>query len=143
MEVTESPELPGLPAPQGMINMTMQLVENPRFLPVEKPLPPQTGVNDPAVQEQIQEAQEQFRETKILFVSASVYGGTKTLLKVYPNGVGQREVTVISNLDFNDFAGFATWQVKDTNANGSEEIRQYANIMALGNSDSAELSRIA
>jgi hypothetical protein len=143
VEVSESPELPGLPAPQGTINMTMQLVEDPGLPPVERPLPPQVDVNDPAVQEQIREAREKFKETKILLISASVYGGTKTLLKVYPNGVGQGEVTVISNLDFNDFSGFSTWQVKDVDTEGGEEIRQYANIMALGNSDSGELSRIA
>lgn len=143
VEVSESPEQPGLPAPQGTINMTVQLVEDPGLLPIESPLPPEVDVNDPAIQEQISQAREKFKETKILLISASVYGGTKTLLKVYPNGVGRRQVTVISNVDFNDFSGFATWQVKGVDADGAEEVRQYANVMALGNSNSGELSRIA
>lgn len=143
VEVTESPELPGLPAPEGTINMTMQLVEDPGLPRLEKPLLPQFDVNDPLVQERISAVREKFKETKILLISASVYDRRKTLLKVYPNGAGAREVTVISNLDFNDFSGFATWQLKGVGADGTEEVRQYANVMALGNSDSDELSQVA
>lgn len=141
--VKESPEFSDLPAVEGVRNFTIQLVDDPGLPPpqafLEEPLP----VDDPAVREQVQEASAKFREMKVLFVSATVYQGSKTLLKVYPHGALSREVVAVSNLDFNDFSGFGTFQVKGVDGEGREEIRQYALIMSIGNIDLAKARRIA
>jgi hypothetical protein len=131
VHVVESPEMPGLPAPEGDINITVQLVKDPGLPDPPPPMPP-APPDDPAVLARMAELVENYRETQLVFVSATVYDHSRTFLRCYPSGNGHREeISAWSNLDFNHFSGFATFQVKGTDG----EIRQFGLVMALGNEE--------
>jgi hypothetical protein len=144
VEVSEAPELSDLPPVTGTINMTMQLVEDPGLPPLEKPLPPNVSLEDPLVQERLSALRKKYRETKILFVSARVLDYNRTILEVYPNGQVKERVRVVSSIDYNDFSGFATFNVAGESADGSgEEVRRYALIMGISNEITANMERFA
>jgi hypothetical protein len=131
VHVVESPEIPGLPAPEGDINITVQLVKDPGLPDPPAPLPP-SAPDDPAVLARVAELAENYRETQLALVSATVYDHSRTFLRCYLSGNGHKgEVSAWSNLDFNHFSGFATFQVKGTDG----ETRQYGLVMALGNEE--------
>jgi hypothetical protein len=131
VHVVESPEMPGLPAPEGDINITVQLVKDPGLPDPPPPMPP-APPDDPAVMARMAELAEKYRETQLVFVSATVYDHYRTFLRCYPSGNGHREeISAWSNLDFNHFSGFATFEVKGTDG----ETRQYGLVMALGNEE--------
>lgn len=131
VHVVESPEMPGLPAPEGNINITVQLVKDPG-LPDPPPPLPALQPDDPAVLARMAELRKTYRETELVFVSATVYDHSRTYLRCYPSGGGGREeICGWSNLDFNHFCGFATYQVKGSDG----EIRQYGLMMGIGNED--------
>jgi hypothetical protein len=137
VHVVESPEMPGLPAPEGDINITVQLVKDPGLPDPPAPLPP-SAPNDPAVLARMAELAENHRESQLVFVSATVYDHSRTFLRCYPSGNGHREeISAWSNLDFNHFSGFATFEVKGTDG----EIRQYGLVMALGNEDTEQRAK--
>jgi hypothetical protein len=130
IEVVEPPPMAGLPPVTGTITTTVHLVENPKLPDPPPPLPP-LAVDDPLVQARIAEMSAKYRKTRILFLSATVYDHSRTLLHCYPNGNAGKEITVWSNLDFNHFSGFGTFHV-----NGPDgEVRSYALIMGIGNED--------
>lgn len=128
VHVIESPEMPGLPAPQGDIHITVQLVEDPGLADPPPPLPA-LPPDDPAVLARFAELREAYPTTQLAFVSATVYDHSRTYLRCYPNGAAKQEVALWSNLDFNHFCGFATFQVKGSDG----ETRQYGLIMGIGN----------
>lgn len=132
--VEESPEMPGLPAPKGTINVTVQVVKDPGLT---DPLPPLPALppDDPAVLARMAEMHEKYRGTELVFVSATVYNHSRTFIRCYPSGGGGRnEISGWSNLDFNHFSGFATYQVKGADG----ETRQYGLMMGLGNEDTKQ-----
>ena len=134
VHVIEPPEMPGVPAPEGDIKITIQLVKPPR-LPDPPPPLPALPPDDPAVLARMAELRENYRETQLVFVSATVYDHSRTYLRCYPSGGGERkEIRGWSNLDFNHFSGFSTFQVKGSNG----EIRQYGLMMGIGNEDTQQ-----
>ncbi len=134
VHVVESPEMPGLPAPEGMINITVQLVKDPG-LPDPPPPLPALPPDDPAVLARMAELREDYRETRLVFISATVYDHSRTYLRCYPSGGGDRkEISGWSNLDFNHFSVFATYQVKGEDG----EMREYGLVMGLGNEDTKQ-----
>lgn len=135
IEVQESSELTELPPVKGTITATVQLVEDPG-LPDPPPPLPQLPVDDAAVQGRLEELRAKYQETRIAFVSATVYDHSRTLLTVYPSGEAAKSVTVWSNLDFNHFSGFSTFNV----AGQDGTIRQWALLMGIGNTDTRRLS---
>ncbi len=85
--------------------------------------------DDPAVLARLAELGEAHTEMELVFVSATVYGHSRTYLRCYPgNGTG-KEIACWSNLDFNHFSGFPSYQVKGADG----EVRQYGLIMSLDN----------
>ncbi len=64
-------------------------------------------------------------------MSATVYDHSRTLLNWFPNGEVKNEMSAWSNVDFNHFSGFATYQVKQTDGT----IRKYGFIMGIGNAN--------
>lgn len=132
MDVVEAPAMSGLPPVKGRINVTVQLVEDPN-LPEPPPPLPALPVDDPAVKARMTEFQGKYRSTELVFVSATVYDHSRTLLKWYPNGDATKEISAWSNLDFNCFSGFANYQV----AQADGTIRQYGLIMGIGNENTA------
>jgi len=137
MDVVEPPPMSGLPPVQGTITATVHLVEDPRLPDPPPPLPP-VSVDDPRVQTSLAEMSEKYREIQILFLSATVYNHSRTLLHCYATGNGNKEITVWSNLDFNHFCGFSTFEVKAADG----EIRQYALIMGIGNEDTQKRTEV-
>lgn len=134
VHVVESPEMPGLPAPEGTINVTVQLVKDPG-LPDPPPPLPALPPDDPAVLARMEELREEYQETQLVFVSATVYDHSRTYLRCYPSGGGGRkEICGWSNLNFNHFSGFATYQVKGADG----ELREYGLLMGIGNEDTQQ-----
>lgn len=140
--VSEASEMPDLPRVEGVINATIQLVEDPGLVDPPPPLP-ELPLDDAAVQSRIGETREKFPETRLLFVSATVMDHQKTVLRCYPNCQAKGEVSVVSNIDYNDFSGFATFNVKGVNREtGAEETRSYALVLAISNENSAASAKI-
>lgn len=130
MNVKEAPEMPGLPPVEGPIKVTVQLVEDPHFPDPPPPLPP-LPVDDPAVKARMDELGKTYRDTELVFLSATVYDHSRTLIRWYPGGGKTKEMAAWSNLDFNHFSGFATYQVKQTDGT----VRQYGLMMGIGNQE--------
>jgi hypothetical protein len=137
MDVTEAPEMPGLPPVTGTINLTVQLVEDPQLPDPPPPLPP-LPATDPAVIARLAELREKHRGTTMLFLSATVYDHHRTLVRIYPNGRLDQVVKAWSNLDFNHFGGFSTFRVIDGVDGG---FHDYGLLMGIGNIPTAALKR--
>ncbi len=127
--VTEAPPMPGLPPVKGTINVTVQWVKDPG-LPDPSPLPA-LPPEDPAVIARMEELRKNDRGMTIVFLSATVYDHSRTLLRIYPNGNAEGEITAWSNVDFNYFCGVSTFRIKESN--GTSHDCQL--LMGIGNSD--------
>ena len=124
-QVTEAPELPGLPPVKGTINVTVQLVEDPGLPDPPLPLlaPP---MEEPAATDGPAELSEPGPDSQLIFVSATVYDHTRTYVRCgFGNG---KEIGGWSNIDFNHFCGVGTYQVKGNDG----KLRQYSLMMAVG-----------
>jgi hypothetical protein len=124
--VEESPELPGLPAPKGKINVTVELVRQPTI--ADPPILPELEPEKPAAVVSVEESTKESPDTQLIFVSASVYKNTFTQFRIQASGPDAEEITGWSNIDFNHFTGFASYQIKGTD----EEVREYALVMGIG-----------
>lgn len=133
VHVVESPEMPGLPAPEGDINITFHLVKDPGLPDPPPPLPP-LPPDDPAVLARLAEMTKKYRKSQLVFVSATVYDHSRTYLRCYPSGAGHKEISAWSNLDFNHFSGFATFQFKGSDG----DIREYGLVMGIGNENTKQ-----
>lgn len=110
VDVKESPEMPELPPVEGTINLTIEKVRDPGLPDPPPPLPP-LPPDDPAVLARLAELRETYRGTELAFVSASVYDGKCTLLRIYPNGQAKDEVVAWSNLNFMYLSGNGGYRV--------------------------------
>ncbi|MEO8615796.1 MAG: hypothetical protein ABI600_11700 [Luteolibacter sp.] len=135
LDVVEPPPMSGLPPVTGTITEMVHLVEDPK-LP-DPPPPP--VVTDSEVSVVLAEAKKKYREARCLFLSATVYDHSRTLLRCYTSGNLRKEITAWSNLDFNYYSGFSNFKVKGA----AEEIRAY-NIMdmGVGNEDTAKWAKL-
>lgn len=130
LDVVEPPPMHGLPPVTGTITQTVQLVKDPHLPALPAPVLPVSDDYSGGPAHMVQTTLK-IRETQLLFLSATVYDHSRTLLCCYPNGNSKSEITVWSNLDFNHFSGFSTFQVKG----GDGDVRHYGLIMAIGNED--------
>lgn len=128
MDVIEPPPMSGLPPIKGTITMTVHLVADPGLSDPPSPLPA-LPLDDPTVQARLAQMRGKYRWTRMVYISATVYDHARTCFRYRPSGEGSKEMVGWSNLDFNCFSGFATYQVKWTDG----EIRQYTLMMGLGN----------
>ncbi len=134
VQVKESPEMAGLPAPEGMMNLKVELVNEPEL---EELLPlPLLEAKDPAVVARVGELSKEYPESKLLLVSASVYNNSVTQFRIQANEPGAKEITGWSNIDFKHFSGFATYQVKGTDG----VLRSYGLVMSVGDIDGQDTS---
>jgi hypothetical protein len=131
LEVSEAPPMPGLPPVTGTIRMTVHEVDDPGLPDPPPPPPPQPL--DPEAKSRLAALSANFRRTKILFLSATVYDHSRTLLRCYPNGSTGRTIFAWSNLDFNHFSGFGDFEA--SGADGS--VRKYSLHMGIGNENTA------
>jgi hypothetical protein len=88
----------------------------------------------------IKELAAKHRNTRLLFLSASVYDRKSTLLTIYPDGKLADSITAWSNLDFNHFGGFSTYRVKDA-VDGS--LHDFGLLMGIGNMDTHRRAELA
>jgi len=137
MAVTETQEFIDLPPVTKMVNVTLQVLEEPKLPEVIKPLEALTP-EDPTVVERMSELSEAYQGTQLIFVSASVYDHNRTLVTIYPNGKAEGSITAWSNIDFNHFSGFSTFRVKDA-VDGT--LFDYGLIMGLGNEKTEEAEK--
>ncbi len=123
-QVTEAPEIIGLPPVRGTINVTVQLVEDPG-LP-DPPPPLIAPVEEAAVADGMAESSEPGPDFQMIFVSATVYDHARTYVRCgFGNG---QEIAGWSNIDFNHFCGVGTYQVKGSDG----KLRQYSLFMCIG-----------
>ncbi len=139
MNVTEAPEMPDLPPITGTINVTVQIVEDPK-LPDPPPPLPVLPPDDPAVIARMAELRENHRGTELVFLSATVYDHNRTLLRIYPNGRVGDSVTAWSNVDFHHFSGFSTYRVKDAQ---DGTLYDFGLLMGIGGIDTRHWKEIA
>jgi len=128
VEVVEAPPMSGLPPVTGTITIKVHQVADPGLPDPPAPLPP-LAADDPRVIENLSALSAKYRGTRIVFVSATVYDRARTLLTCYPSGGTNKEVKFWSNLDFNHFSGFGTFEATDADG----EVRSYALLMGIGN----------
>lgn len=132
VDVVEAPEMPDLPPVEGPITLKINAVADPGLPDPPPPLPP-LPPDDPEVRERLAALAAEHRQTTVGFVSATVYDGSRTLLRCYPNGGLDKQVTAWSNVDFNHLCGFATFEA----TGGDGEVRKYSLLMSIGNVNSA------
>ena len=136
MHVTEAPEMSDLPPIKGTINVTVQMVKDPG-LPDPPPPLPALPPNDPAVIARMEEIRENYHGAELVFLSATVYDHSRTLLRIHPNGDIKGEITAWSNIDFSHFSGFSTYRVH----NGDGTFRDYGLLMGIGNTDTYRIRK--
>ena len=125
VHVKLAPEMPGLPAPEGMINMTVELVQKPVL---EEPPPlPKIDADDPAVAERVDELTKEYPEIQILLVSASVYDKSNTRFQIHSIGSRNKSLSGCSNIDLHHFSGFGECQVEGEHGT----LRRYSLMMAV------------
>jgi hypothetical protein len=128
VEVVEAPEIPGSPPVEGMTTIKIHTVSDPGLADPPLSLAPLPS-EDPQMGESGLERESGEQETTIVFLSATVYDHSRTLLRCHSSGGTGEEITVWSNVDFNHFAGFSAFDAKG----GGAEPRKYALMLAVGN----------
>ena len=136
MQVTEAPEMSGLPLIKGTINVTVQMVEDPGLADPPAPLPA-LPPSDPVVIARMKQLSENYHGTELVFLSATVFDRSRTLLRIYPNGDVKGEITAWSNIDFSHFSGFSMYRVN--NADGT--FRDYGLLMGIGSIDTSRMRK--
>ena len=130
IQVTEAPEMTGLPPIKGTINVTVQRVADPGLADPPAPLPV-LPPSDPLVIARMKQLRESYRGTELVFLSATVFDHSRTLLRIHPNGDVKGEITAWSNIDFSHFSGFTTYRVNNTDGTLSD----YGLLMGIGNTN--------
>lgn len=138
VDVKEAPEMPDLPPVEGTINLTIEKVSDPGLPDPPPPLPP-LPPDDPAVLARLAEFRETYRGTELAFVSASVYDGKRTLLRIYPNGQPGKEVVAWSNLNFMYLSGNGGYRVNYPDGT----YQDYMLLLGVGPVNSATERRLA
>lgn len=138
LEATQKQEMPDLPPVKGTINLTIQKVAAPDLSDPPPPLPA-LPPDDPAVVARLEEIRETYRGTELVFLSASVVDGTRTLLTVYPNGRADDSVTAWSNVNFLHYTGQGGYRV--THDDGT--IQDFSLLMGISPVNTVTARRMA
>lgn len=128
MNVVEAPPMAGLPPVAGPITTTVHLVEDPGLPdPPPPPIPAEIPAGDFS---RVDRSASEW--ASMVSISATVYDHSRTLLRCHPSGNVKKEITVWSNLDFNHFSGFSSFEVKATDG----AVRRYDMLLiGIGNED--------
>ena len=132
--VIQPPPMPGLPPVRGIVTTTVQVVQDPHIPkppppPSAPPVPDQSAMARPA----LQRVGGVTRQTAS--VSATVYDHSRTYLRCHPAGEPEKEICCWSNLNFNHFSGFSTYQAEGPDG----QITQYSFFMSIGNENSQRI----
>lgn len=125
VDVIEPPPMVGLPPVTGTITETVHLVEDPKLPDPVAPIALPQGAGTSQVPSRTP------TPSRMLAVSATVYDHSRTLLRFHTRGNPAGEITVWSNLDFNDFGGFTSFEVNTA----SGTLRRYQLMLSLKNED--------
>jgi hypothetical protein len=130
--IEEPAPLPDMQPVRRTVTLTKNLIVEP-VLQELPPLPPM-DITDPAVIARMATMPANVSKIEIVFISATVFDHSRTLVKWWPNGRHDKEMCAWSNLDFNVFSGlcYYSWQG-----------RKYALLLALGNESTAARRRMA
>jgi hypothetical protein len=137
-DVTETPPMPGLPPVEGRISLTVRKVVDPELPPLPEP-PPPLPPDDAATKAMLEEFSETHKGTDLVFISATVYDNSRTLLRIYLSGGDGWEVTAWSNIDFNHFSGFSSYRTTSPEGEASD----IALLMGLGNVETDRMSELS
>lgn len=116
--VTEPAPLPGLPPVTGNVSTTIEVIEPAGFPEV----PPPRILSEAEVTRRLTPG------TCLVSVSATVHDHHRTFLRVHLNSNPEDQVTAWSNLDFNLFRGWTSYQVAMENGG----TRDYYLLMGIG-----------
>lgn len=138
VDVVESPPMAGLPPVEGTITLKVHSVADPGLPEPVRAHPPREQApdfsNDPQVLEYLAELAEERQRNRFAFVSATVYDRARTRLTFRPSGEGATVVTAWSNIDFNHFSGFGSFEAVDADG----ETRRYQLMLAIGNENTEQ-----
>jgi hypothetical protein len=130
--VTKAPEMADLPPVEGVINVTVQRVEDPGLPdPPMPPLLPATSPDASLARDEVEKLQETAGKTYLIMLSATVYNHSRTLLRISPPGAIEGQVCAWSNVDFNHFSAFSNFTV--TEPDGT--VNDYGLFMGIGNEE--------
>ena len=135
MDVAEAPPMSGLPPVEGTITVTAHLVEDPKL---PDPPPPPVLADVSKVNSYFEKPEAESEWSGFAFISATVYDHSRTLLRCHPCGNVKKEITVWSNLDFNHFTGFSTFEVKASDG----KLRHYDLMMAVGDENTQQRAEL-
>lgn len=136
-DVVEAPPMPGLPPVQGRISLSVRKVVDPGLAPLPEP-PPPLPPDDAVTRAMLEESGENHKGTELVFLSATVYDHSRTLLRIHLSGEDGWQVTAWSNVDFNHFSGFSSYRT--TSPEG--EISDVALLMGLGNVETGRMKEL-
>ena len=131
--INEGPPMTGLPAVEGEISIEVHEVVDPGLPALPEPSAEVRDVPQPPVEQPylFGELLDSVANKQMVFISATVYDRSRTLLKCYLSGDSDKKITAWSNLDFNYYSGMGTFAV--TGAEG--KTRHYDYFMGIGNLD--------
>jgi len=126
--VIQPPPMPGLPPVRGIVTTTVQVVQDPHIpnpppSASASPVPNQPATARPAL------LQASGVTRRSASVSATVYDHSRTYLRCHLSSEPEKEICCWSNLDFNHFSGFSTYQAEGPDG----LITQYSLFMSIGN----------
>ncbi len=132
IEVVEAPPMTGLPPVEGTMTLTIHGVADPKLpeIPtteVAPPASPSTALTNLS--------EEEFPETHLVSISATVYDGARTFLHCQTMEGPDKAVTAWSNVNFNHFCGVGNFGSKGADG----KLRNYHLMMGIGNEDSEQL----
>lgn len=122
-----APEMAGLPAPEGVRNVTVQYVVAPD-LPEDPEPRPAVQLTEEEIEAFRAEIAEQYQETQLVVISASVHKDGITRFQVQAPGPDAVPVTGWSNFDFHHLSGFTDFELKQPDGS----YKRYAIIMGVG-----------
>lgn len=136
-QVTEAPEMSDLPPIKGTINVTVQRVADPGLPDPPAPLLA-LPLDDPRVIAGMKEFRDHSHNRKFVFLSATVYDHSRTLLKIYPNGKPESWISAWSNVDFSHFSACPRYRIKLENG----EIIDCDLMMGISRIDTYQLRKL-
>lgn len=125
--VVLSPEMSGLPAPEGVRNVTVQYVAAPD-LPEDPEPEPAVQLTEEQIEAFREEIAENYQETQLVIISASVHEDGITRFQVQASGPDEVPVSGWSNFDFHHLSGFADFELKQRDGS----YKRYSIIMGVG-----------
>ncbi len=128
--VTEAPEMSDLPLVEGIVDVTVKTVEDPDLPVLLRPVVASAEATS-LDSEPTTQTIEDYSGSGLVFLSATVYGHSRTFITISPNGTEEGQVSAWSNVNFNHFTGFCSYQVTEEDGTTID----HSLLMGLGNEE--------